>query len=129
MDDTKDVFLEFYAPWCGHCKALAPIFEDLGEITKDLQNLVIAKIDATANDIDPSFEKVNMFPTLKLFKAGEKKNPIVCNVKDRSIENLLTFLQDHSSSKNEIEDLISKMQREKGKKENFTNVADKKDEL
>jgi len=108
---------------------LAPISEDLGEITKDLQNLVIAKVDATANDIDPSFEKVNMFPTLKLFKAGDKKNPIVCSVKDRSIENLLTFLQDHSSSKNEIEDLISKIQREKGKKENFANVADKKDEL
>jgi len=56
------VLIEFYAPWCGHCKKLAPTYDELGD-KMAAEEVEIVKMDATANDVPPQFN-VRGFPTL-----------------------------------------------------------------
>ena len=79
------------APWCGHCKKLAPIWEELAEKLASSPSVVIAKMDGTENDLpsDAEFD-VQGFPTLVLVKATT--NEVVHYNGDRTLEDLLTFL-------------------------------------
>jgi len=70
LDETKDVLVKYYAPWCGHCKKLAPIWEELGEAYKDNENLIIAKFDATTNEADGV--EVRGYPTLMWYPKDNK---------------------------------------------------------
>ncbi|KAJ2999736.1 protein disulfide-isomerase precursor [Globomyces sp. JEL0801] len=88
LDTKKDVLIEFYAPWCGHCKKLAPTWEELGTSLSGNENIVIAKCDGTANDT-PGVT-IEGFPTIILFKA--ESNTQVPFSGDRTVESFKAFL-------------------------------------
>jgi protein disulfide-isomerase A1 len=95
LDPTKDVLVEFYAPWCGHCKKLAPIYDELAKKLKHNTNLVIAKMDSTANEVDTV--SVQGFPTIKFWPANNKSSPLDFNG-DRTVEGFTKFLKEHSTN-------------------------------
>jgi len=105
MDPTKDVLFEMYAPWCGHCKKLVPIYDELAKKVKDsgADNLVIAKMDATANDSPHPKYQAKGYPTLFFAKAGNKENPIPYKG-ERDLKGFVNFLKKESTSFHGLKD-------------------------
>jgi len=92
LDPTKDVLVKFYAPWCGHCKALAPHWEDLGKHFQDNKNIVIAKFDSTENEA--AGVDVSSYPTLIFYPKDNKEG--VKYDGEREFEGLKTWLNENA---------------------------------
>jgi len=97
VDGSKAAFVEFFAPWCGHCKKLAPDWESLAQNFESSKDIVIAKVDADAHkELGGRFD-VHGFPTLKYFPKGST-TPEDYNG-GRSLEELTTYVINKSGAK------------------------------
>jgi len=90
MGNKKYILLEFYAPWCGHCKEFEPIYNELGARHTDNNKLIISKIDATNNEI-PGIG-ITAFPTIRLYKPDMKHAPVEYTG-ERKLEAIESFLK------------------------------------
>ncbi|KAI3433908.1 hypothetical protein D9Q98_003710 [Chlorella vulgaris] len=128
-DASKDVLLEVYAPWCGHCKALAPVWEKLAKRFAKVDSVVIAKMDGTDNE-HPDIEAQG-FPTLIFFPAGEGAEPVPYEG-GRSLGDLTKFIKKHATIPFELPKKKKKGDENKAEepaKEAEAAAEEQKDEL
>ncbi|KAG9459585.1 hypothetical protein H6P81_004093 [Aristolochia fimbriata] len=100
LDESKDVLVEFYAPWCGHCKNLAPTYEKVASVFKNDEDVVIANLDADKyKDLAEKYG-VSGYPTIKFFpranKAGEDYED------GRDLEDFVNFINEKAGVSRDV---------------------------
>ena len=84
------VLVDFWAEWCGPCKAIAPALEDLAKSMDG--KLTVAKINIDENPATPNKYRVQAIPTLLFFKSGKMVEQMVGVQPEKEIRNRLENL-------------------------------------
>ena len=106
--------IKFYAPWCGHCKQLAPIYSATATKLKENKNdnVMLAEMDATANDVDGV--EIQSYPTLKLYSKKNKSAPIEFKG-ERDKKGIIKFSEENSAYVIKVSDITAEVEVPKEK--------------
>ncbi len=98
LEADADVFIEFYYPWCGHCKQLAPFWEALGmSFARARKHVIIAKYDMVANDM-PDGVTVPGAPTMLFYRKDRRGGKPEPYTGPRDLASLIAHVHESVSS-------------------------------
>ena len=94
LESNTFVLVEFYAPWCGPCRMVAPVVDEIAE--QYAGRVKVVKVNADENPRTASQYNIRSVPTLILFKKGQKVDQIIGAVPKAT---LVDFIEKHLGSK------------------------------
>lgn len=93
LNSEQEVLVEFYAPWCGHCKSLAPHYDEAARRIANNPNILLVKVDSTENEV--SGVDIQGFPTLKFWGKDKSAEPLEYNG-GRDADGIVQWLKEHT---------------------------------
>lgn len=110
-ESGKDVLVNCFAPWCGHCQRFKPKYQELAKRLAHVSSLVVSQMDCTQNDLGPLKRIVHGYPTIALFPDG-RKDQVQLYVGNRSPEDMTKWL--HTKVTHDFSDTPPELAKREG---------------
>ena len=89
MEDGRPVLIDFWAPWCGYCRRIGPAYEKIAEEYGSSGRLTVGKVNIDEEKWLAEKEKIEVIPTLILYKNGKAVDSIVAPESKARIEEFI----------------------------------------
>lgn len=120
MESPYDVIVDFYAPWCGHCRKLEPVYRQFATLLRPFKHIRVMRMDATRNEVNL---RIAGYPTIVMFpaksppqgnEATDQPKQAVYYLGKRDVNSLLEWVVAEGSKRLTVTDVMKAQQKAEG---------------